>query len=476
MLELNEILKDNTNYNNDKGPSSKKKSARKERQKRRSSNGNKNPHHSVSKDESNEQQIQNPSSSEWFQTSSNANQRSPYNYQVLKSGQNSSSSSSSISNNSSNSRQPFCGITLTQYRDKRNNNIKRNLTIITGVLLTFCIYSISSGIEQIQQGTSYVQYKNFDGQMKDTAMQQLLEDDDLAKPSSYQELKSGGDSVGLLPTTNFNNGNKNDHTFHLAKRFMQIQEIVRPVSGYDALVDSASPQFLALDWIANRDLFQIDPSDPLLIQRYALAVLYFATNGDEWKNQLKWLSGDHECQWTGDGGVRNCNEAGQVTDLSLTNNLKGTIPKEIMELNQLETLYLSRNELRGTMPPEIGNLKRLSYLGLQHNKLTGTIPKESFANLSLLKYLYLEKNDLTGTILRSEYPCLLLKNNEINADLPPHGKESKGPTDNSLSLPMQANFVSSPGTLEFFSSDCKALLSFRRPEITCACCTQCYLA
>lgn len=480
MLELNEILKDNTNYNNDKGPSPKKKSIRRERQKRRNSDGKRNPDYQARKAETTDVRNQTQSSSEWFQTSSNANQRPSYNYQSLKSGQKSSSSSvSSVHSNSSNytnnaDKIPFCGLTLTQYRDKRDKMIKRNLTIIMVVLITFCIYSIRSGNEQIQQETGFAQYKQFDEQM---GMQDLL-GDDLTKPIQTQGQNNGIiNNGGLRANTNSIPNGNDEHTLHLAKRFMQIQEIVRPISGYDALVDSTSPQFRALDWIANRDSYQINPSDPLLIQRYALAVLYFATNGVGWKNQLNWLSGVHECQWTGDGGVRKCNNDGKVTDLSLWNNLKGTIPKEVTQLDQLEVLYLARNELRGTIPPEIQNLRRLSYLGLQHNKLTGTIPKESFANLSQLKFLYLEKNDLTGTILRSELPCLLMANNNQDPSTQQiRTAMNDANEDTSLPPPMIADAFSSQGNLEFFTSDCRSLLSFKSPEITCACCTQCYLA
>lgn len=67
------------------------------------------------------------------------------------------------------------------------------------------------------------------------------------------------------------------------------------------LSDSNSPQSKAYAWCKN-DLFNysIDVAERLA-QRYALAVLYFATKGGdtgEWKNSTNWLSG-HECNWYG---------------------------------------------------------------------------------------------------------------------------------------------------------------------------------
>ena len=331
-------------------------------------------------------------------------------------------------------RQNICTFTLTRFRERREMMMRKNLTIICSILFVLAMYSIVSGQGQLQQSQSTM--------------------------SEYNSMNSYGSATSYKYS--YDTASKGEDTLHLAKRFMRMQEIVRPISGYDALLDATSPQFLALDWIANRDTYRMDPDDPLLIQRYALAVLYFSTNGKGWKKTFKWLTGVHECEWKADGGVRQCNEQGEITDLSLWNNLKGTIPSELMQLSKLEVLYLSRNELWGTIPPEIGNLRHLTYLGLQHNKLSGTVPQDSFTPLTSLKFLYLEKNDLTGTIRRIDYPCLLMKNKD---------DQIQGTEGMSFSPSGQSG-----GSLEYFTADCRALLSIKKPEITCACCTQCYLA
>jgi len=229
----------------------------------------------------------------------------------------------------------------------------------------------------------------------------------------------------------------------------QIAEVL--ITNYkisSALInDTTTPQHRALDWIANWDTYNLPPTDgPALIQRYVLAVLYYSTDGAHWKDQKKWLSPVHECEWSDNGGVRKCdrnNEGGfgAVQDLSLWNNLRGTIPTELGLLSELRTLYLSRNELVGTIPTELGKLTRLEYLGLQHNKLTGTVPAFEFANLKRLKSFYMEKNDLTGVVRHVEPLCGLFKE----------------------------------GNLKYLTADCRVLVAWKQPEILCACCTTCHL-
>eukprot|EP00984_Skeletonema_dohrnii_P031029 scaffold23040_cov73-Skeletonema_dohrnii-CCMP3373.AAC.1 len=82
---------------------------------------------------------------------------------------------------------------------------------------------------------------------------------------------------------------------------------------------------------------------------------------------------------------------------SLENQLSGSIPTELGELDSLEYLGLFRNQLTGGIPTELGELGSLEYLGLFRNQLTGGIPTE-LGELGSLEYLYLYGNDLTGGI------------------------------------------------------------------------------
>lgn len=63
-----------------------------------------------------------------------------------------------------------------------------------------------------------------------------------------------------------------------------------------ALTRNGTPQFEALQWVADVDTREAD-IDPTIIQRYVLAVLYFAMGGTEWSSkETKWMSSYHECE------------------------------------------------------------------------------------------------------------------------------------------------------------------------------------
>jgi hypothetical protein len=72
--------------------------------------------------------------------------------------------------------------------------------------------------------------------------------------------------------------------------------------------DLRSPQVRALTWLADRDEAFIDPEDSQRLEaRYALATIYFATNGNIWLDNLGFLSSAHECDWS-ESGVGNATE------------------------------------------------------------------------------------------------------------------------------------------------------------------------
>jgi len=95
-------------------------------------------------------------------------------------------------------------------------------------------------------------------------------------------------------------------------------------------------------------------------QRPALMAIYNATDGASWTNNTNWNSSNPINTWFG-VTVEN----GLVTSLDLTgNNLNGTIPAEIGDLNELEILHFFGNSLTGEIPAEIWTLSNVKELWL----------------------------------------------------------------------------------------------------------------
>ena len=57
------------------------------------------------------------------------------------------------------------------------------------------------------------------------------------------------------------------------------------------LWNDSMPQGKAIRWLAEEDGLEVDPLDSeVLVQRYALAVIFYATGGDTWIDKARFLS------------------------------------------------------------------------------------------------------------------------------------------------------------------------------------------
>ena len=211
-----------------------------------------------------------------------------------------------------------------------------------------------------------------------------------------------------------------------------------------------SPQSEALQWIQQSTAETSLDSDKI-IQRYALAALFFQTDGDLWTRSDNWLSDENECEkwYTAETQAAVCNSEGLLdeidldnnnlqgsipwTDLALlkdqllvfdafTNTLTGTISSHIGLLSSLAVLDLFDNQLSGTIPSEFGNLESLKYVDLSKNFLTGNIPTE-LSNLGNIENVWLNDNFLSGTIpsflgLNTNLKSLYLTNNFLTGSIP----------------------------------------------------------
>lgn len=201
-------------------------------------------------------------------------------------------------------------------------------------------------------------------------------------------------------------------------REQQLQELIRTVVSDQELADKQSPQYKAFKWILTQDPRQVSGDDPDLLQRYALATLYYSTNGidtsvNSWVNNKGWLTSEHECGWFGvecdatnsnnlpqqfgDYSLPTPKSKGEVTRINLTSNgLVGSLPQQIIALHRLKALDLNHNKLSGTLFNVWGNLTKLIKLIFDHNNLSGEIPG-SLSMLKNLSLLDLGYNNFSGT-------------------------------------------------------------------------------
>jgi hypothetical protein len=183
-----------------------------------------------------------------------------------------------------------------------------------------------------------------------------------------------------------------------------------------------SPQALAIDWILQDPLVFQYP-DWRILQRYALATLYYATQGQSWTDSTQWLTYDtHECEWYTQYSFAmkhslakifpgylqefddtphpptTCNGLGLYQHLWLdSNQLQGTFPTEIFLLTTLQTLSLGFNKLTGTIPTELALMTDIYGLGLMYLANAGTLPSE-IGLLTNIRMLGLNGCNLQGTL------------------------------------------------------------------------------
>lgn len=195
-----------------------------------------------------------------------------------------------------------------------------------------------------------------------------------------------------------------DDSYIAIYRASAIEYNLLGISTEAALGDATSPQGQAFEWIVNGDERMVYDDDANLIQRYVMAVLWFATSGENWiEDGLKWMSELHECQWNKKGlsritGGIICDDDLMISTIDLSDhNLVGPLPVEIGYLHSLQHLYLDNNRLTGGIPATIGLLTNLTNLYLDHNSLSGIVPNQ-FEDMVNLAEIQISNNDLWGTV------------------------------------------------------------------------------
>jgi hypothetical protein len=180
--------------------------------------------------------------------------------------------------------------------------------------------------------------------------------------------------------------------------------ILSAVTSATTLLAPTTPQGTAFLWIVNDDPARLDPcsADPeRIVQRYALAALYYSTVGGEWTDGTGWLTDPDECAWAGvacsaDGGGGGSFRV--VTGVVLgENNLQGALPSEVGALSSLEELDVFDNAIGGTVPAAVGSLPAFRLLDVEKNVLTGPAFVDLSEAASIESYR-VSFNALTGTV------------------------------------------------------------------------------
>jgi hypothetical protein len=123
-----------------------------------------------------------------------------------------------------------------------------------------------------------------------------------------------------------------------------------------------------------------------MLEKNALLSIFDKTGGfTSWNESFLWNKDAEVTAWLG----VDINTNGRVSGIQLgSNNLTGSIPTEIAQLQKLDDLRLFGNSLTGCIPPCLGQITNLTTLILNQNNLSGPIP------VSLSKCVLLEELDV----------------------------------------------------------------------------------
>lgn len=160
----------------------------------------------------------------------------------------------------------------------------------------------------------------------------------------------------------------------------------------------------------------------LKTQRTALTSFFTATNGPQWSdlcnNGWTW-DNQTTCEWFGITCMNNL-----VTSINLANcGLSGTLPSELGQVAYLQDLDVSSNAISGTIPDNgLLNLTNLQLVYLYNNNFSGTLPV-GWSAMSSLTDVRLFNNSFTGTLptswsVLSYLSTLWLSGNRLSGSLP----------------------------------------------------------
>ena len=149
---------------------------------------------------------------------------------------------------------------------------------------------------------------------------------------------------------------------------------------------TVDPIVRAASWVVLEDEYNAENQ---IVERFALAALYYGTAGDEWTFNEGWLTDDSFCD--GWYGVTCCGHFAE----GVSARCKGQHPDSIAFLD------LSDNNLDGPFPVTFALLDDLQLLMLGWNKMSGPVDSAIIASMAELASLHIQFNLLTGPIINA---------------------------------------------------------------------------
>ena len=140
-------------------------------------------------------------------------------------------------------------------------------------------------------------------------------------------------------------------------------------------------------------------------EREALIAFYNAMDGDNWTRNDNWCSDKPVSEWY---GVTLWPGDDRVRGLSLgANNLSGTLPPELTQLEELNDIFLPSNDIYGEIPENYIDFPLLVEFNVAKHqfdtnlrKMTGEVP-DFASHCPYLRELYLNYNAFTGSLPES---------------------------------------------------------------------------
>mmetsp|Transcript_19040 Transcript_19040/g.27535 ORF Transcript_19040/g.27535 Transcript_19040/m.27535 type:complete len:468 (+) Transcript_19040:110-1513(+) len=324
---------------------------------------------------------------------SNGGNNTPHKYPFLKS---SSFKRAVLKKSASFSRgKKLATANLPRFANPKNRNLLNIMYLVLCVmLLSFFAFSLMT-----QKLMAYAIHNptGFVGESTNTASNTAGSTNDnvvydtsttaTATTAASDGINDAANAIGNEATTNVITFESTYLTPEQSIHLQSLRNILSPtISTTESLRSyTYTPQYKALYWLAFQDerrmvLPSTSRDIQKLSQRYILALLYFATGGENWTHVYQFLSGLDECEWNGNndeeyvGGVGSCNGDGLVQTVALwKNNLKGQLPMELGELSAVKVLSLYSNQLTGTLPANFVQMKSLDTFYLHENDFIGDI-------------------------------------------------------------------------------------------------------